>query len=80
MPRNPATKRYEKHTSLEDKTAFLKHLMSMHPGEVREIKSEWVKVETSLPDDWSWYHPVYAKDEPEAGEVNSFLWKGRNIA
>ena len=33
-------------------------------------------METSLPDDWSWYHPVYAKDEPEASEVNSFLWKG----
>jgi len=75
-PRNPATKRYEKHISLEDTAAFLKHLMNMHPGEVREIKSEWTQMETLLPDDPNWYLPVYAKDELEAGEVNSFLWKG----
>ena len=77
MPRNPATKRYEKHISLEDKADFLKQLINIHSGEVREIRSEWVQKETPLPDDSSWYHPVYAKGELEAGEVNRFLWKGR---
>ena len=76
MPRIPGAMRYEKYASLEDKAVFLKNLMNMHPGEVRAIKSEWVKVETSLPDDDSWYHEQYLKNEPKAGEVNSFLWKG----
>ena len=52
--------------------------MGVHPGEVREIKSEWVKMAAPLPDDSSWYHPQYAKDELEAGEVNNLLWKGRH--
>ncbi len=35
---------------VSDKENKTKHLMNKHPGEVREIKSEWVKTETPLPD------------------------------
>ena len=78
MPRNLATRRYERYEALEDKAKFLKHLINIHPGEVREIWGEWVQGQTPLPDDSSWYHPAHAKGELVAGEVNTFLWKGRH--
>ena len=61
MPRNPSLHRYEQHSELSDKAAFLKSLINLHEGEVRDVReltTDWVKVHAPLPK----YHSQYAPE------------------
>ena len=56
---------------------FLKHLMNLHVGEVREgTESKRVKVHAPLPVDAKGHKPDYKKDDLGHGDINSSLWNG----
>ena len=68
MPGNPATKRYEPHQNMLDKVRFMKFLLNLHAGEVRETYGFWLLVNSSLPESDAWYISQY----PESQELSLF--------
>ena len=58
MARNPSTCRYGQQSDLDGKATFLKHLINLHEGEVREsTESKRVKVHVPLPVDAKGHKP-----------------------
>ena len=72
MPRNPSTLRYEQHESTFEKTKFMKYLLNLHDGEVRETYGFWRRIQEPLPNSKTWYNPQYPKDEALLS-INRFL-------
>ena len=62
MPRHPTSRQVQvvDDASIDDKQKWMKALMNLHIGEVRETWGEWHLVSRPLPQrrlDSPWYHP-----------------------
>ena len=57
-----------------EKKEWMKSLLNLHAGEVRETYGEWKMVPAPLPESWAWYNSQYPEIDDHLA-INSFLMR-----